>query len=118
MAEVDLSPYNVVIIVFAMPECGACETYLPRLIERSQAHGAPFEVFDGGRAPAKGRVPILTYDVASDDKAVQQFADQYQVTSTPTTLVLRRGPGSFKLEGALSPGQIDYVLAVAKEANS
>lgn len=113
----DLANYRVVIIVFGMPECGACEAYLPRFSARVARHGRPLHIYRPGKPVPAGAVPILVYDVASPDAEIQALANRYAISATPATLVLRRGPGAFKVEGALDDAQIDHVLALAVEAN-
>jgi thiol-disulfide isomerase/thioredoxin len=117
MASMDLTPHKVVVIVFAMPECGACEAYIPRLAARAGKHAGAFQVYPSTR-PRAAAIPILVYDVASPDRDVQALADRYAVSATPTTLVLRRGPGSFKVEGGLDDAQIDHLLHIAREAHT
>lgn len=114
----DLTPYKVVIIVFGMPGCGACEAYLPRFSARAARHGRRLHVYRPGRPVPAGAVPILVYDAASPDEGVQDLANRYAISSTPSTLVLRRGPGAFKVEGNLSDAQIDHLLGLALEANA
>lgn len=113
----DLTPHKVVIIVFGMPDCGACEDYLPRFSARVARRGRPLHIYRPGKPVPTGAVPILVYDVASPDREIQALADRYAISATPATLVLRRGPGAFKVEGSLDDAQIDHVLALAVEAN-
>lgn len=115
---IDLAQTNVVVIVFGMEGCGACEHYIPRLkteAEQLALQGFPFVVQPTSLIP--GQIPILFYDAASDDKTVQQLADRYEVHATPTTIVAARGPGSFKAEGSLANNQIQWLLMMASEAN-
>jgi len=109
---VDLTLYSVVIIIFKMEGCGACEGYMPRLV----AHlSRPFYLYEGRKIPPTG-IPVLVYDAASEDPKVQQLANRYAIHDMPATLVLRRGQGAFKVEGALDDAQIDYMLQLAREA--
>lgn len=94
----DLRGQNVVVLVFAMPECGHCEEFLPRFVPKAQ----PF---------INAGVPIFLYDLTSEHKSIQDLADRYKVNSAPTTLVLKRGPGSMKISGAYSDEAIDRLLA-------
>lgn len=114
----DLAPYRVVIAVFGMDGCGACETYIPRLAERAKRHGWRFHVYEPKKPVPKNAIPILIYDAASPDPQVQELANRYAVSATPATIVLRRGPGSFKVEGGLDDAQIDHLLTIALEARS
>lgn len=117
---IDLDKQKVVVIVFAMGECPACENYLPRFIsevEALRAHGYPFVVYVPGQPIAPNAIPVLVYDAGSPDATIQGIADRYGVSATPSTLVLTRGPGSFKTEGALANNQISWLLNMANEAN-
>ena len=112
-----LSATRVVLVVFIMPECGACEGYVPRLNAAVRRAGSPFFVYNGkGRAP-KGSIPVLYYDVSQPNDEVQAFASRYNVEATPTTLILPKGEGAAKFEGGLADNQIEHVLALARNAN-
>ena len=116
---IDLAQTNVVVIVFGMEGCGACEHYIPRLINEANqlaAQGFPF-VVEPAAPLVPGQIPIMLYDAASDDKGVIELADRYKVHATPTTIVMMRGPGSFKCEGSLANNQIQWLLMMASEAN-
>ena len=116
---IDLANTKVVVIVFGMEGCGACEHYIPRLkAEATQlaAQGFPF-VVEPMTQLAPMQIPIMFYDAASEDKSVQQLADRYEVHATPTTIVAVRGPGSYKAEGSLANNQIQWLLMMANEAN-
>lgn len=112
----DLSKVNVLVAVFAMHDCPACEAYTPRLAAAARAYGRPFHVHDGVQLIPRGSIPIIFYDVSQPDPEIASFADRYQVTATPTTLVLVRGPGTLKVEGNLSDDQITHVLQSAHAA--
>jgi thiol-disulfide isomerase/thioredoxin len=116
--SISLEDQRVVVIVFAMGECGACEHYLPRLVAEAEAltqKGYPF-VVNPESTPPNEAIPILLYDAASADAEVQKLADRFGVTATPTTIIAARGPGSFKAEGSLANNQIQWVLMMAQEA--
>lgn len=117
---INLEAQNVVVLVFAMQECPACEHYLPRLVAEAenlnaQLKGVSFVVNPETQPPA-GVIPILVFDAAATDAAVQQIADRYEVQATPTTVIAVRGPGSFKVEGSLANNQIQWLLLMATEA--
>ena len=117
---IDLAGQNVVVIVFAMGECPACEHYLPRLIseiEQLKTHGYPFVIGGSQQHIRQGSIPVFIYDAASPDADVQKLADRYDVQATPTTILLTRGAGSFKCEGNLANNQIIWILNMANEAN-
>ncbi len=118
----NLESQNVVVYVFAMHECPACEHFLPRFIAEAEAlnatlapQGISFVVNPMTQPPPRS-IPILVFDAAAQDDAVQKLADRYSVTATPTTIVATRGPGSFKCEGSLANNQIQWLLLMASEA--
>lgn len=116
----DLSNHGSAIIVFAMEGCGACDHYVPRLVaqaEQLKAQGYPFVVYQEGMAVHRGAIPILLYDAASPDVDVQRLADRFHVQATPSTILVTRGEGAFKCEGALANNQIDWILMMANETN-
>jgi thiol-disulfide isomerase/thioredoxin len=116
MIHVDHLP--AVIFVFAMGECPACEHYLPRLVAEAdslRAQGYTFAVNPKQNVPT-GTIPILIYDAASPDVDVQKLADRYGVTATPTTIVVLRDGGGFRVEGSLANNQITWLLLMASEA--
>ena len=92
-----LANANAVIIVFVMPGCGACELYKPTFIAAAERY--------------KARVPAYVMDVTTPAGA--QVADAYGVVATPTTMVLRRGNGAIRADGAQSPQSIDQLFQVA-----
>jgi thiol-disulfide isomerase/thioredoxin len=112
-----LSATRVVIVVFVMPDCPACEAYVPRLNAAIRKAGAPFYVHAGKKPSPRGSIPVLYYDVSQPNEEVQAFASRFNIESTPTTIVLPKGSGVFKVEGGLAANQIDYVLNSAREMN-
>lgn len=117
-----LDEQKVVVLVFAMHGCPACDHYLPRFITEADAlsrqlapQGIAFVVNPEAQPPA-GTIPVLVFDAAADDAEVQKLADRFGVQATPTTVVAARGPGSFKVEGSLANNQIQWVLLMASEA--
>lgn len=120
MPPVSLDAQNVVILVFAMDGCPACEHYVPRLLREAEAlraEGYPFVVYQPGMMLAPRAIPIVVYDAATPDVDVQKLADRYAVQATPTTIVATRGPGGFKSEGSLANNQARWLLLMANEAN-
>lgn len=116
MTAATVDHVSVLIIVFGMPDCGACEEYVPRLLKRVgelQRQGYRFTIYEPGKAIAAGSIPVLVYDVASEDSELQALADRYSVNATPTTIVQSRGGNAFKAEGALDAKQIDALLGLA-----
>jgi thiol-disulfide isomerase/thioredoxin len=119
-APVDLSTHRVAVIVFAMDGCGACDHYVPRLVAKAQelnTHGYSFAIYEPGKPVPRNAVPILLYDAASMEPEIQKLADRFAVQATPTTIVLSRGAGSFKVEGNLADNQITWLLNMANEVN-
>jgi len=116
----DLSQTQVVLIIFAMPGCPACEDYMPRF-ERQvvgfQRFGAPFVYHRARRAIPRGAIPIAIYDATSDDQELQALADQYGVTGMPTTMLVTRYQGMQKHEGTLDDDEIYRLLMAAAQAN-
>lgn len=96
----DLSRARVVVIVFTMPGCGACEEYLPRFKPLA------------AEATAAG-VPVLYFNAASDRADIQALANRFQVVATPTTIIAPRGRGHTKLEGSIDTREIRQLLGQA-----
>src|SRR5258706_6962898 len=116
----ELDGQKVVVLVFGMQGCGACDHYIPRLVsEVSQLHqqGYPFVVGGGSIPIPSGAIPVFLYDAASPDVDVQKLAHRFGVTATPTTIVACLGPGSFQLDGSLADNQIHWMLMMADEAS-
>ena len=112
---------NVVIVVFAMPGCPACEDYLPRLHKQIDGYrklGYPFIVHDGESELPVAAIPILIYDATSQDQSVQSFADRHKITGLPTTIVLPRYGVVTKYEGTLTNEQIYGILNMAIATNN
>jgi hypothetical protein len=115
----DLKNTRVLVVVWAMPGCGACDEYLPMLlkqIEAHKSHGAPFHIWSPGKAIEPGEIPVLLYDAASEDEELQEFADRLGVSATPTTYLLTRY-GTSKIEGAVPSSDIDQLLYAAQRSN-
>jgi len=115
-----LENVNVLVAVFAQPECGACEEYLPRFLAQVEAFRqkkAPFLVYTDGVAIPPGFIPVLVFDVASPDSSLQAYANRYEVSATPTTVVQKSNGGVLKTEGALSDKQIEGLLGLAQLHN-
>jgi len=127
----DLSPFRVVVFVFGMPECWACENYLPRFQACLAARGAkrqPFWTYDpetSPTAPSPRAIPVLFLDASSEDPQISGLADRVGVTGTPCTVVMPLGARSatdprpyntfLKHEGALPTENIEQILDAALE---
>ena len=97
---IDFPP--AIIIVVTMAGCDACAEYLP--IFRRIAHRHP-------------KIPVHYVDAAAQrGSQAWQIAERYGVRATPTTRVLRRGPGSIKVEGAQDADYVEWLFATAERA--
>lgn len=97
----DLSNENVVVILFKMEGCPACEEYEPR--------------FQRIAEPYQGHFPILIFDVT--DPTMQAVADRLKVYGLPATFVLRRPVGLIRAEGNIDDHELAWMLdAAAREA--
>ncbi len=115
----DLRNTKAVIVVFAMHGCGACDTYLPKFMDRVEAHaahGAPFRVWSPGEPIQPGVIPILLYDAASKSDELQDLADRLGITATPSTCLLTRTSVN-KIEGDIPLADLDRLLTSAQHAN-
>lgn len=112
----DLRQISVLVVVFGMDGCGACDAYIPKFTKQVAAAGAPFTIWAPGDKLARGQIPVLFYDASSEDPELAAFADQLKITATPTTCVLTRY-GTTKVEGAIPPEQVDALLVAAQRAN-
>ena len=116
-----LAHTKVVIIVFAMPGCPACESYLPRLykqIEGFQKLGAPVYVYEeNGQQVPQGQIPIMVIDSTSKQQNVQDFANRWEVVNLPTTILLPKYGFPARYEGSLSDKDIYNLLNAAIATN-
>lgn len=108
------------IVVFAMPSCPACQDYKPRFdrqVKGFKSYGVPFVDYRSDRAVARGTIPIVVIDAASQDPSVVSFADQYAVSALPCTILFIANGKPTKFEGAIADGEIYEILRAAAEAN-
>jgi len=115
----DLRHTRVLVVVWAMPDCGACDEYLPMFLQQVATHranGAPFNVWAPGKAIMPGEIPVMLYDAAAENDELQAFADRLGVSATPTTCMLTRN-GTTKIEGAIGSAEVDQLLQAAQRAN-
>lgn len=112
----DLSHCPVVVVVFAMDGCHHCHEYLPRFhkqISKFQAYQWPFVYYDGTRSPARGEIPIVILDGASQDPGIDALAQKYAVEGMPTTLIMPRWGEAMKYEGAIEDAELYEALVFA-----
>ena len=113
----ELTNARVVVVVFAMKGCGACEEYAPRFeryVDHFRTNGVPF-VWNTMK-PAPGQIPVLLLDAASPDESIQAFADKLKISATPTTCVMTKF-NTTKVEGALPNDEIHRILDHAMTMN-
>ena len=96
-----MHPANTVVVVFVQEGCEACEAFKP-LLEKIAAK-------------FQGHVPLLVYDANDKRREVQALADRLGVHATPSTYVMRRGPGEpIGVEGALGEPELEYMFNLAR----
>lgn len=113
----NLDHVRALVVIMAMPGCGACHEYLPRfqrVLAAWQAQGHPFVV---GDQFGPGQIPVLYYDGTSQDPGIVAFADSHAVSGMPSTILLTRNAGPVKLEGAIDDSEIHALLHSATLAN-
>ena len=88
---------RVVVVVFTIDGCGACEEYKPRFRRIAQSYQA--------------RVPIYMMD--ANDQRTADLASRLKVTNVPVTFVLRKPTGVISVEGAIPDSQIAWLLGIA-----
>jgi thiol-disulfide isomerase/thioredoxin len=92
----DLTQYNVVVVVFVMEGCHACAEYAPRF--QQVARGFP-------------AVPAFIVDANSPQGG--PLADRFMVEATPTTMILRKPSGAVRAEGALPSEEVAEMFKFA-----
>ena len=85
---------QVVVVVFTMKGCPACQEYLPRFRRIAQRWASC--------------IPVVYLDAAKD--AQQDRADKFTIKYTPTTLILKRPNGFLKWESSLSDEEIEAIF--------
>ena len=85
----------VVVVVFHMEGCPACEAFLPKFRAIAPQYGPLSE--DGPMAVTGRGVPSAIYDANKFDP----LAEHFNIRATPTMLVLRRPAGQLRQEGDL-----------------
>ena len=95
--SINLDQSSVVIIVFTVPGCGACENYKPRFQQIAQRYAQ--------------HVPVIMAN--ANDPKYQDLANKYNVDNVPATFVLRKPSGLIRVEGAIPDNQIIWLFEVA-----
>lgn len=102
----DIETSSIVVAVFTMKGCPACEDYLPRLrriatAPRPELQGLSYAHY----------LPIPYYDVA--DAKYEGLCNRFGVLYTPTTLILRKPTGIKRFDAALTDPEIEQMFGVA-----
>jgi thioredoxin-related protein len=116
----NLQATKVVLVVFAMDGCPACADFTPRFtkqVEGFQHYRVPFVFYSPGQKLLPGQIPVLILDGTSQDPSVVSFADQYQVSAMPTTILLTYNAAPYRVEGAISDQEIYDLLSTAAATN-
>jgi hypothetical protein len=101
-----LNEANVFVALVILDGCGACEEFKPRFlraVEKLQR-----------RNPG---LPVGIYQADDPRPDVQEFLDRFKVESTPTMLILCRGPGSISVVGSVDSLQLDGLLDMAERVH-
>ena len=88
---------HVVVVLFTIPGCEACEEYKPRFRRIAQHYQNQF--------------PIFMLD-ANDPKNAD-LATRLNVMAVPASFVLRRPTGMVRVEGAIPDQQIAWLFGLA-----
>jgi thioredoxin-like negative regulator of GroEL len=88
---------RIVVVVFTIAGCEACEDYKPRFQRIAQAYQNQF--------------PIMLFD--ANDPRCADLATRLNVQNVPATFALRRPTGMIRVEGAIPDSQIAWLLGVA-----
>ena len=97
----------VVVVVFHMDGCPACEAFLPKFRAIAPQYGP---LSENGPMAVTGRgVPSGIYDANKFDP----LAERFDIRATPTTLVLRRPYGQLREEGDLDERTIHRMFQSA-----
>jgi thiol-disulfide isomerase/thioredoxin len=93
----DLTQYNVVVVVFVMEGCPACHAYVP--------------VFQNVARQFSDSVPSFIVDANSAQGG--PLADRFMIAATPTTMILRKPAGALRAEGALPEAEVAEMFKFA-----
>lgn len=107
------------IVVFAMPGCGHCHEYLPKLekhVGNFQTHGVPI-IYYANREVPRGQIPIIVVDSTSSHDQIVSMLDQFKIEGMPTTVLFTHNSRPRVLEGDLDDSTIHELLSSAAIAN-
>ena len=102
----DLREANVFVALVVLDGCGACEEFEPRFrraVDRLRRRNPD--------------IPVGVYKADDPDPEVQAFLDRFKVVSTPTLLILCRGPGSISVVGSVDSNQLDGFMDMAERVH-
>lgn len=88
---------RVVVVVFTIDGCEACEEYKPRFRRIAQ--------------PYQTSIPIFMMN--ANDPQNAELANRLKVAAVPATFVMRKPSGVIRIEGAIPDSQIAWLLGVA-----
>jgi thiol-disulfide isomerase/thioredoxin len=92
--NLDVRQHPVLVLVFVMEGCPACEGYVPKFRQVAERH----------------KTRAFAIDCNKQTKA----ADFYKISNTPTTLVLRHGFEIMRKEGELSTTEVENIFRFAE----
>jgi thioredoxin-like negative regulator of GroEL len=88
---------RVVVVLFTIAGCEACEEYKPRFQRVARNY--------------QQHVPIVMLD--ANDPRCADLAQRLNVMNVPATFALRRPTGMIRIEGAIPDSQIAWLLSIA-----
>jgi thiol-disulfide isomerase/thioredoxin len=88
---------HVVIVLFTIPGCAACEEYKPRFMRIAKQF--------------QQRIPVVVLD--ANDQRNADLGTRLKVANVPATFVLRRPTGVIRVEGSIPDSQIAWLFGVA-----
>jgi thioredoxin-like negative regulator of GroEL len=99
MPSADPRNANVVVVLFTIDGCEACEEFKPRFQRVAQQFA--------------GQVPIYMLDANSNHPEVASLAQRLGVTNVPATYAMRKPRGLITVVGGVPDEQIAWLLGVA-----
>ena len=95
MADVHIDQQPVLVLMFGMQGCPACDSFLPRFRDVAARHPA-----------------VVAYAV--DSSKVEAAADRFRVRATPTTVLLSFGRQADRVEGEASERRLERMFESAE----